>query len=103
MLRCEDCEFFRRGPDGSPELTCDPFSTAKEPECLIKLQLIELSIIARSHEATLDMYRRFAPLQEKMFRQMEREIDETEEGDRWKLGLAEPDEDDDEDDDAKSW
>ena len=27
MLRCEDCEFFRRMPDGKPSLSCDPFST----------------------------------------------------------------------------
>jgi hypothetical protein len=30
------------------------------------------------------MYRKFAPLQEKMFRHMEREIDEADESDRWK-------------------
>jgi hypothetical protein len=39
------------------------------------------------------MYERLAPLQEKMFRHMEREIDEAEEADAWKY-----DEDDDDDD-----
>ena len=86
MIQCQDCEFFRRGSDGSPQLTCDPFSTIREPECLLKWQLIRLEVIVRSHEATLDMHRRLAPLQEKMMRHMEREIDETEEADRWKLG-----------------
>ena len=86
MIQCQDCEFFRRGSDGSPQLTCDPFSTIREPECLLKWQLIRLEVIVRSHEATLDMHRRLAPLQEKMMRHMEREIDDTEEADRWKLG-----------------
>jgi len=96
MLRCEDCEFFHRNADGSPHLTCDPYSTIKEPECVAKWQLVQLQIIASSHQATLEVQRRFAPLQEKLFRHMEREIDETEEADRWKY---DPDEGDDDDDD----
>ena len=97
MLRCQDCEFFRRRADGSPELGCDPFSTIKEPECLLKWQLAQLNIISKSHQATLEMYRRFAPLQEKMFRHMEREIDDADESDSWKLGPDDNDEEDDED------
>ncbi len=91
MLRCEDCEFFKREPDGAPQLTCDPYSTIREPQCLDKWQLARLDVIARSHRATLDMYRRLAPLQEKMFRHMEREIDEAEEADRWKSSDDEDD------------
>jgi hypothetical protein len=93
MLQCQDCEFFRQGPDGSPELTCNPFTTVKEPECLAKWQLVQLTVIAKSHQATLDMYRRLAPLQEKMFKHMEREIDDADDADRWKYG------DDEEEDD----
>ncbi len=96
MLQCKDCEFFRRNPDGSPRLTCDPFSTIKEPECIAKWQLLELGIMARSHQATLDMYRRLAPLQEQLFKHMEREVNEADEADRWKL-TGEDDEDDDDD------
>jgi len=84
VLQCQDCEFFRRGPSGLPLLACDPYSNIKEPECLQKWQLHQLLTIARSHQATLDMYKRLAPLQEKMFKQMEREIEETDEADRWK-------------------
>ena len=94
MLRCKDCELYRENPDGSPHLICEPFSTIKEPECLLKWQVLQLNVIAHSHQATLDMYRRFAPLQEKMFKHMEREIDDVNEADRWKL-----DDDDEEDDD----
>ena len=96
MLQCEDCEFFRRQPDGSPELTCNPFTNIKEASCLAKWQLIQLNVIAKSHEATLDMYQRLAPLQEKMFKQMEREIDDVDEADSWKYT-----DDEEEDDDAQ--
>ena len=95
MLQCQNCEFFQRDSDGSPVLICNPFSNIKEPECLLKWQLAQLSVIAKSHQATLDMYKRLAPLQEKMFEHMEREIDEADEADRWKLG---EDEEDDEND-----
>ncbi len=94
MLQCTDCEFFRAGSDGTPQLLCNPFSNIKEPECLLKWKLVQLSLIAKSHQNTLDMYERMAPLQEKMFKHMEREIDEIDESDRWKQ-----DDDDDDDDD----
>ena len=95
MLRCQDCEFFQRRSDGSPHLTCDPYSTVKEPECLMKWQLVQLGVMARSHQATLEMYRRFAPLQEKMFKHMEREIDDANEADHWKQDGIDDQEDDD--------
>ena len=99
MLQCKDCEFFHQGPDGSPQLSCDPFSTIKEAHCLVKWQLVQLNVIAKSHRATLEMYQRLAPLQEKMFKHMEREIDEVDEADRWKYSEEEGDEDNDDDDD----
>ena len=91
MLQCRDCEFFRKSPDVSVRLLCDPFSNIKEPECLAKWQFVQLQTIARAHQATLDMYQRLAPLQEKMFRHMEREIDEVDEADRWKIDDEEDD------------
>lgn len=93
MIQCEDCEFFRQAADGSPELLCNPFRNIKEPECLQKWSVMQLSVIAKSHQATLDMYQRLAPLQEKMFKHMEREIGEVEESDSWKY-----DQDDESDD-----
>lgn len=96
MLRCQDCEFYRQEPDGTAVLVCDPFSTIKEPECLAKWQYVQLSVLVKSHQATLDMYRRLAPLQEKVIKHMEREIEEVEEADSWKL--VDDDDDDEEDD-----
>ncbi|MFO0972664.1 MAG: hypothetical protein U1A27_04370 [Phycisphaerae bacterium] len=61
--------------------------------------------LVAAYEATVQMYRRLAPLQEKMFRHMQREIDDVEEADRWKIDTdehepdSEADADDDRDDD----
>ena len=99
MIQCTECELFVRGPSGQVGFKCDPFSNIKEPECLIKWQLIKIDVMVRSYQATLAMYKRLAPLQEKMFRHMEREIDDVDDADRWKYGLDE-EEDHEEDDEA---
>ena len=97
MIQCSECEFFHCSPGGQASFSCDPFRNIKEPECLAKWQLIKLEVLARSHQATLDMYRRLAPLQEKMFRHMEREIEDQEDADSWKY-----EQDDEEDPDRPS-
>ena len=91
MIQCSDCEHFSREPGGQVTFKCDPFSTIKEPECLNKWQLIKIDVMVRSYQATLAMYQRLAPLQEKMFRHMESEIDEIDEADRWKQGQDDDD------------
>jgi hypothetical protein len=101
MIQCNDCEYFVRGPAGQVGFKCDPFATIKEPECLIKWQLIKIDTMVQSYQATLAMYRRLAPLQEKMFRHMEREIDDIDEADRWKLDPDNEEGDNEEPDDTK--
>ena len=91
MIQCTECEYFVRGPNGQTGFKCDPFSNIKEPECLTKWQLIKLDMMVRAYQATVDMYKRLAPLQEKMFKQMEREINEVDEADRWKYGPEDED------------
>lgn len=100
MIQCEDCEFFERNPNGGFNLKCDPFRNVKEPSCLIKWQLMKIEQMVQAYQATLDYYRRLAPMQEKMFRVMEREIDDLDESESWKL-----DDDDDEEsyDDGDGW
>lgn len=105
MLQCTDCEYCVKGPDGRIGFKCNPLSTIKEPECLVKWQLFKLDMMAakldlmvRSYQATAEMYKRLAPLQEKMFRHMEREIEEIEEADSWKFDTDLPDDPDDSDD-----
>ena len=85
MIQCSDCEFYHKNDQGEIALRCDPFSTIKEPECLAKWQLVKVSQMVAGYQATLDYYRRLAPMQEKMFKVMEREIDEMNESDKWKV------------------
>ena len=97
MIQCSQCEYFMRGPAGQIGFKCDPFSNIKEPECLQKWQLIKIDLMVRSYQATVEMYKRLAPLQEKMFRHMEREIDDIDEAESWKYNA----DDDDEQDEGK--
>ena len=84
MIQCKDCEYFERNDSGEISFRCDPFSTVKEPECLVKWQLIKTNQMVASYQATLDFYRKLAPLQEKMFKVMEREINDMDESEKWK-------------------
>ena len=97
MIQCKDCEFFERDAQGRVVLRCDPFINVKEPECLAKWQLIKLNHMLANYQATLNYYRKLAPMQEKMFKVLEREMDDISEADRWKI-----DEDDEEHDDEES-
>ncbi len=68
---------------------------------MAKWQFIKLDKMVRSYEATLEMYRRLAPMQEKMFRHIEREIDEVDSADEWKTGYQDDDEDEDDEDELR--
>lgn len=101
MIQCSECEFFRRDAAGRVAFGCDPFSTIKEPECIGKLQLVremengqKLDRLVHAYEATLAIYRRLQPMQEKIMEHMEREINDVDESDAWKYNA------DDDDDDA---
>jgi hypothetical protein len=85
MIQCKDCEFCQIGPDNHKTFTCDPFSTIKEPECLAKWQLIRLDMLVASHQGLVRWYGRLAPLQDKIFKFMKRELDDMEQTDSWKL------------------
>ena len=99
MIQCKDCELFKRGEDGQVSFACDPFTNIKEPECIAKWQVIKTNQMVAAYQATLQYYHRLAPMQEKMFKFMEREIDDVSEADKWKV-----DEDDEDDDgDADTW
>lgn len=92
MIQCKDCEFCEIGPDGSVQLKCHPFENIREPECLTKWQLLKLDTMVRAYLTTVAHYKKLAPMQEKMMKAMEREIDELEEGEAWKYGGDEEEE-----------
>ena len=102
MMQCEQCEFFQHDASGGVQFLCNPFTNVREPECLAKWQLIRLDLLTakvntmvQAYQATIEFYRRIAPLQEKMFRHLEREIDDADEADQWKRSLDDSDEEDD--------
>ena len=111
MIQCQDCQYFHRNNRGDIRLECDPFSTIVEPECLTKWQLVKINQMTASvnqmvasYQATLDYYRKLAPMQEKMFKVMERELDDMSESENWKT--SEDGDDEPEDDDpsgGESW
>ncbi len=86
MIQCKDCEFCETDSGGNVQFKCNPFTTIKEPECLLKHQLMRLDMMTRAYMTTIAEYRKIAPLQEKLYRHMSREVEEMEEADRWKYG-----------------
>jgi hypothetical protein len=100
MIQCKDCELCEAGPDGKRIFRCDPFSNIKEPECIAKWQLIRLDMLVASYQGMLKWYGKLAPLQDKLCKYMQREIDELDETERWKLESEEDQEEKKDDDDV---
>ncbi|MFW6132962.1 MAG: hypothetical protein ACOC8F_03635 [Planctomycetota bacterium] len=96
MIHCENCQYFHRDESGHVSFTCDPFSSIVEPECLMKWQLLKTNQLVSGYQAMLNYYRKLAPMQEKMMQFMEREIDDMNESEKWKV-------DDEEDEDNDDW
>ena len=92
MIQCSECELADVGPHGEVRLKCNPFTNIKEPECIQKWQLMKLESLVQAYGATLAQYRRLAPLQEKMMKMMEREVDDLGEADKWKEGYLDDEE-----------
>ena len=85
MIQCKDCDLYEVGEDGSKTFKCDPFSNIKEPECLAKWQLIRLDMLLASHQEVLRSQRKLAPIQDRLIRYMEREINDIDESEKWKV------------------
>ena len=94
MIQCVDCEFYSMSPDGRRTFRCDPFVNIKEPECLQKWQLLRLDMLVSGFQTMSMFQQKMAPMQEKLFKYVKRELDDIEEADSWKL------DDDSDDDDA---
>ena len=85
MIQCKDCELCEIGPDGRRIFKCDPFTNIKEPECIAKWQLIRLDMLVASYQGMVKWYGKLAPLQDKIFKYMQHEIEDMDESERWKL------------------
>ena len=97
MINCKDCEFCKVDSSGQLAFACDPFSNIKEPECINKWLLLKIDLMVRSYQATLEYYHRLAPLQERMFKHVERELDDMDESEKWKIDDGEDDNQKDDD------
>jgi len=84
MIQCSDCEFFKRSESGEVGFSCDPFNNIKESDCLRKWQLIKINQMVAGYQATMKYNEKMAPLQEKVFNMMEKEIDAMDETEKWK-------------------
>ena len=91
MIQCKDCELCEFGPDGRRSFKCD----IKEPECIAKWQLIRLDMILSSYQGMLKWYGKLAPIQDQLIRYMQREINEIDETESWKLDAEEDEEEED--------
>ncbi len=97
MIQCKDCEFCKVESSGQLSFACDPFNNIKEPECINKWLLLKIDLMVHAYQATLEYYHRLAPLQERMFKHVERELDDMDESEKWKV-----DDDDEEEQDKNS-
>ena len=94
MIQCKDCEFYEIGPDGRKLFKCDPFSNIKEPECLQKWQVIKLDMLLGGYKSMLKWQERMSPVQDKIFKYVQRELEDIDEAERWKVDDEEGEEDD---------
>lgn len=99
MIQCKDCEFFEPDAFGNPGFRCDPFRNVVEEACLAKWQIIQLNQMLAAHQASTAFQQKLAPLQEKMFKIVSKEVDELEEGESWKNNY----DDDEDEDETESW
>ena len=81
MIQCAECEFYSNEPDGRRVFRCDPFTNIKEPECLQKWQLLRLDLLVSSSQSMSLWQHRMAPMQEKLFKYVKRELYDIEETD----------------------
>ena len=91
MIQCKDCELCELGSEGRRTFKCDPFVNIKEPECIAKWQLIRLDMMMAMQRGNIKWQQKLAPLQDKIFKFMQREIGDMDESDKWKYDESEDD------------
>lgn len=86
MIQCKECEFYEEGQNGQRMFKCDPFSNIKEPECLKKWQIFRLDMLLSAYRGVVNQQQRMVPMQNKIMKYIERELEDLDESDKWKFG-----------------
>ncbi len=84
MIQCRDCEYYEQDEHGQRTFRCDPFANIKEPECLQKWQILRLDFLVSQYQSMVSSQQKMAPMQDKLFKYIKRELDDIDEADRWK-------------------
>ncbi len=100
MIQCAECEFYSVSPDGRRTFRCDPFVNIKEPECLQKWQLLRLDMMVSGFQSMRMFQQKMEPMQDKLYKYVQRELDDIEDADSWKFMDDLEDEDGPEDPDS---
>lgn len=98
MIQCKDCPLCEIDSNGRRVFKCDPFTNIKEPECIAKWQLIRLDMLLVSYRGMLKFQHKLAPLQDKIFKYMKRELEDIDESEQWKIDDEDEDDEDQKDD-----
>ena len=91
MIQCKDCEFFELDKHNRRVFKCDPFTNIKEPHCIQKWQLMRLDLLLANYQNMMKAQSKMAPIQDKMIKYMERELNDLDEADSWKLDYEDED------------
>ena len=92
MIQCKDCEFYSEDGDGRRMFTCDPFTNVKEPDCLVKWQLLRLDLLVSTFRGMAGFQEKMAPMQDKIMKYVKRELEDLDESENWKVDDDDQDE-----------
>jgi len=86
MIQCKDCELCDFNEGKGVVFHCNPFVNIKEPECIAKWQMMKLDLLIANQNMMMRSQQKLGPIQDKLIKFMEREMDDIDETDSWKYG-----------------
>ncbi len=92
MIQCKDCEYYSEDADGRRTFACDPFKNIKEPHCLAKWQLLRLDLLVSAFRGMAGFQEKMGPMQDKILKYVQRELDDLDESEQWKVDDEDQDE-----------
>ena len=85
MIQCKDCEYYSEDAEGRRMFACDPFKNIKEPHCLVKWQLLRLDLLVAAFRGMAGFQEKMGPMQDKILKYVQRELEDLAESERWKV------------------